>query len=424
MANVRAASAPSSRDIFGIPIPGGNPVGPGNMSMGIGGPNVPRVTWEPRGASGKGPASFLRYGVPPKSHGSISLKSVEFIPYQYMCPPLNDSADLLLMPEMPCFTVNELDPEEDSTVVLSLAKLNKLFQDQYNDFVNARDPGMNGTSAAPTNPLFSDDAFAFHQWLKEYGERGLDDYAYAESHNQQDRLRKMDAEAPDLKRFWQLATSSEFCWLTRYGILKRISFSGIIINTNRAIGLEAVDQTENHEHYVQVNVGIGKRVRCAQVFGMNDEITTGSKVWILLTRKQLADKSYGAFKLQPSGSKKLDYPLAHHMTYVDDAGMTCTGYHWKVGKCPNRWPPLPSYFRFPGVVIEPADKNPQPFSLEQANNTGLHISERVSYEAHGTLPSLYLAVGKMLNECCVVNKLFRRLQKLKMGVQNKIPPFL
>jgi len=47
---------------------------------------------------------------------------------------------------------------------------------------------------------------------------------------------------------------------------------------NRAVGLEAVDQTAQHDHYVQVNVGIGKRVRCAQFFGTSDEITTGSKV--------------------------------------------------------------------------------------------------------------------------------------------------
>ncbi len=381
MANIRAASAPSTRDIFGIPNPyAGVAVGPGNNTMGIGGARGAGVGWDPRDAAGRfqaGPAKFLDYGIAPTEHGHITLKSVEFIQYQYMCPPLNDQADILLMPDMPVFTVNELDPTEDSTIVLSLAKLNKLFQDQFDDFELAREVGAAGTADAPTNPHFSSDAHSFHQWLQEFGERGLEDYAYAESHGQHARIAKMDAATGGtLKRFWQLSTGSEFCWLTRYGIQKRISFSGIIINTNRANGLETEDRTENHEHYCQVNVGIGKRVRCAQIFGMNDEITTGSKVWIILTRKYCGHGKYGAFKLQPGGSKKLDYPLSVQMNYVDQAGMRCTGFRWMLG-----------------TVIEPASSNPQPFSLEQANNTGYHISERNAYEAHAALPTLYLALG-------------------------------
>lgn len=380
MSNISAASAPSSRDIFGTPGPNsGFAVGPGNNTMGLGGPNVPSVTWEPRTANGRyqsGPAKFLDYGVPPSKHGHITLKSVEFIQCQYMSPPLNDQADLLLMPDMPVFTVNELDPTEDTTLVLSHAKCNKLFQDQFDDFELAREPGAQGTRDAPTNPHFNTDSHSFHEYLTMFGEAGLEDYAYAESHGQKERIAAMDAKMPYLKRFWQLSTSSEFCWLTRYGILKRISFSGVVINTNRAVGLEAIDNTEHTDHYVQVNVGIGKRVRCAQLFGMSDEITTGSKVWIILTRKPCGNGKYGAFKLQPGGSKTLDYPLSHQMSYVDQAGMQRTGFRWILG-----------------VVIEPANANPQAFSLEQANNTGYQISERNAYDAHATLPTLYLALG-------------------------------
>jgi len=197
--------------------------------MGLSGPNVPMSNWEPRGANGRFQqdiAKFLDYGEAPDEHGHISLKSVDFIQYQYMCPPINDQSDLLLMPEMAVFTVNELDAEEDSTLVLSVPKLNKLMQDQYDDFQLAHQVGINGTVKDPTNPHFDNDCNDFQRFLEEFGERGLEDYAYAVSHKQDERIRQMDSLKPDLKRFWHLSTSSEFCWLTRYGIMQRISFSG------------------------------------------------------------------------------------------------------------------------------------------------------------------------------------------------------
>lgn len=197
--------------------------------MGLGGPNVPYSTWEPRGADGRyqaGIAKFLDYGEAPSEHGHITLKSVDFIQYQYMCPPLGNQSDLMLMPDMAVFTINELDAEEDSTYVLSVPQLNKLFQDQQDDFELAHQVGIGGTKESPTNPHFDTDTHDFWTFLQKYGERGLEDYAYAVSHKQDDRVRKMDAAEPDLKRFWQLSTSSEFCWLTKYGIIQRISFSG------------------------------------------------------------------------------------------------------------------------------------------------------------------------------------------------------
>ncbi len=384
--NARAASAPSSRDIFGVPNPhAGNSVGPGNRTMGLGGPGVPMTVWEPRGADGRfqsQPAKFLDYGVAPKEHGHIDLSTAP-ITYQYLCPPLNDRADLLLMPDMPVFSVNQLDPEESSNILLSLSKVNCLMQNQHDDFELFSQPGVNGTEATPTNPQFDFEHWEFRQWLEKYGESGLEAYAYAISHGQAERVAKMDAgTGGDLKRFWQRSVLSEFCWLTSYGILKRISFLGIIVTTNHAVGLETMDQTAASDHYTQVTVGIGKRVRCAQLFGTNDNITTGSNVWISLSRKFLGVgrhdgvAKYGAFQLRPGGSKKVDYPLSHETSYVDQAGQIQKGHTWKVG-----------------VVIEPAAGSPQAYAVESANNTGYAVSERNAYDAHGTIPTLYLAVG-------------------------------
>lgn len=362
----RASSAPSSRDIFGIPDPyAGHSVGPGNRTMGIGGPNVPMTTWEPRGADGRyqaGPANFLKNGVAPVSHGHIELSTAP-ITWQYLCPPLNDRSDLLLMPDMLVFGINQMDPEESSNMLLSLSKANCLMQNQHADHTLAIVPG---------SPQYDDEHFEFHRWLRDYGEAGLEHYAHVRESGNKEKI----AALGELQRFWERATGDDFCWLTTYGILKRISFLGIIITANRGVGIETIDQTAASEHYTQVTVGVAKRVRCAQMFGNNCDITTGSNVWITLSRKYLGRGKYGAFQLKPGGSKHRDRPLVGETRYIDDAGITQTGHVFRVG-----------------VVIEPANQEPASFAVETANNTGYQTSERNSSEAHATLPTVYLAVG-------------------------------
>jgi hypothetical protein len=391
MANVRALSAPSSRDIYSVPSPyAGNPVGPGVMNMGIASAASAYAgsSWDPRGAPrGRdvaGMARRLGFGEAPISTGSISLKSFDFISQQYICPPINDGADTLLMPEMLCFCSTEIDLEEGTTLVLSVAKLNKLMADQWSDFLLAT------TGDQQTNPHYDHDAVEFLQAMREYGERGLEDYAHSREHKQKSELilGKLHKELGggeaaggkdviSLRDFWVRSTQPGYCYLTRYGILQRINFAGVVLNVNRAVSVEDLDQTAASDHYSNVAVVIAKRARCANVFGDAVNITTGSKVWITLTRKHCGGGGkYGAFVLRPGGSRFHEYPLASELRYTDEAGMVCPGYHWKVGK-----------------VTEPGDRSPQPYAMEQACNTGHHASDKASYDAHGSIPSIYLALG-------------------------------
>jgi hypothetical protein len=357
--------------------------GPTNLgTFGLSGPNVPSSTWDPSGAgSGRDQtgamARFLNYGLPKGTkNGRISLGAFEFVSQQYCCPHMNDEADLLLMPEQPAFFVNEkITPEWDGSVlVLSVAKLNKLFNEQWQDFVRV-------TSDRGRNPYYDDDAAEFKDWMERYGEAGLDAYGYAYSHENTYLLKMYDAKAPDLRRFHERATQDGYCYLTRYGILRRISYAGIILATNRGVGLDERDQVAASEHSVTLTMALGKRTRVAQLFGTKDDITTGSRTWITLTRKPCypADGNtpgYGTFVLRPGGHKVHDYPLASEKAYRDESGTICTGHHWMVG-----------------VVIEPAERDPQPSAIEQACNTGVQVSEKLSYEMHATLPSMYVALG-------------------------------
>lgn len=371
-------SNPGLADIFGAGFPyAGIGAGPVTSNFGLSDPNVPMVSWAPQGNTGdmQGPASFLDYGKAPTSHGHISLKSFDFIQYTYLCPPFGDANETLIMPDMLVFTVNEMDSEEGSTNVFTLPKVNQLAHDAYKDFLDfTRENDSN----------YFQEAADFKGYMTRYGEKGLETYHRAQFNKAQgDTVLMKDLEdagvANDLKRYYELATNDVYCWLTRFGILSRISFAGSVINVNRGTSLEEIDMTRYTEHYTQVNVCLAKRGRVANVFGSADRITTGSKLWIILRRKRVLTTSgtrYDEFQFVPGGDTLEDYPSQGDLSYVDDSGRACVGHVWRVG-----------------VVITPGNFSPQPISRDTAANLGVNCSERQAYEAHGTLPVLYVALG-------------------------------
>jgi hypothetical protein len=354
------SSGPQVADIFSVGFPEY-----GTSEIGNAGPNVPYMPWDAQ--STRGVARFTNNGQPPKSVGSIGLKSVDFISHQYLSPPVNDEADQLLMPDMLAFLVREMDPDEGTNVVLSLAALNKIMQDQWDDFVLK--------STQNNNPYETTDAVNFRSYLQTYGERGLNDYVAARKRGDEKMLEKMNSE-PGLREFWEMSTKEGYCYLTLHGILSKINYAGPIISTNRAHSLEDEMMTGTYEHYTQVVVGLAKRVRVANMFGTAENITTGSKLWVLFTRKYCGDGKYGAFAAIPGGCKGKWRPLSHDRTYVDEAGSIIEGHVFAVG-----------------VVIEPADRSPHPAALEQATNTGPYISAKAAYDAHALLPTMYIAAG-------------------------------
>jgi hypothetical protein len=275
-----------------------------------------------------------------------------------MCAPYHDDSNKLIMPDMLCFTVNMQDPNTGSSQVMTLSKVNQTMHEEWDDeFMSNVNAGV--PSAAK-----------FLRYIKEYGEVGLRNYHVA-------KLEKREAELPsDLKEFYDMALEDDYRWLTSFGIEHHISFAGSVINTNRAVGLETMDMTEYSDHYTNVNVCLAKRGRVANVFGQADEIKTGSKLWLVLKRKIKPNGTLGPFCIVPGGSAKYDYPLASELEYEDGNGNTERGFFWRVGS-----------------VLRQGDSSPALISIQQASNTGMHCSERQAYEAHGTLPVLYVSIG-------------------------------
>ncbi|MBX9637252.1 MAG: hypothetical protein K2Q45_06845 [Nitrosomonas sp.] len=364
------------RDFSGVVVPNR-----GTDSFNVAVP-TPGFSWD--GSNPSGMAAQLAARASNKSNGSISLKNFDQLQYVYLCPPLNDGSDLKIMPEQLVFTVNEMDLETNTTLVLSIPKLNMLMQQQWDDFVMAT------TGDSRTNVHYYDEeSHDFFSALKVYGERALEAYHNARVHSDLDngraeqRMREEAAVAQSkkqirlsLQEFYQKSTEPGFCYLTRHGILSRISYAGVVINTNHAVSLQELDRTEYTDHFTQVNVAFAKRTRVTNVFGTSEQIVTGSKLWLELTRKLCSDGKYGAFVIKPNGARTRYRPRANDIAYIDESGTLCDGHYWIVGK-----------------VLEPSPKDPQPYALENANGTGKTISERVAIDVFGTLPSMYVALG-------------------------------
>lgn len=320
------------------------------------------VPWTPNG--GSGPANFLRNGLAPTSHGSISLKSFDFVQYVYLCPPWSDQSEKYIAPEMLCFAVKSVDPQEASTIILTLAKVNQICKDCGMEFDR-----MVGDGDA--------EAIEFNTLLTTYGEVGLN--TYHQLGREGYAAISTPAEAEKVARFHELATKDLFCWLTQYGIRSRINFVGSVINTNGASSLLEVDQTMFSDHYCQVNVCYAKRARIANVFGNAEDITTGSKLWLTLRRKCVrtaAGLKFPYFQVVPGGSKIEDTPSEAHRFYMDPSGRAVRGHVWRVG-----------------VVIVPGTSSPQPKQIENAANTSTLCNERSAFEDHGTLPTLIVSLG-------------------------------
>lgn len=338
---------------------------------GIKGPNIGSKAWTPD--SGR-PFS----GEPPTSSMGVGNGAYDFIQKTFMVPPYHDESNNMIMPEQLCFTVNYADPSTGSVVVMTLPKVNQTLHEEHMQFERSRVAG---------NPEFNPQSQIFYTLLQEFGEKGLAAYERASSEGRlgelQERLDKDTRVTKGagtfgrLMQFHRMSLEDDFHWLTMFGLLRHITFAGVVINTNRATGLENMDRTLYSDHYTVVNVCLAKRIAVANVFGTLATIKTGSKLWLILKRKNKPNGGIGELVIVPGGSHIKDYPMAGSLEFNDfKDGDVVRGHFWRVG-----------------VVLRQADSSPAEVSIQRAANIGLFCNERGAYEAHGTLPTMWIALG-------------------------------
>jgi hypothetical protein len=357
-------------DIYQIPYPGSgdgpSPINPGNF--GLSGPGTSSIPWQPTGTGGPlgKVANFLNRGIPSSDHGHVTLKSHDFVQHQYLLPPTSDGASRKLMRGMLTFAIREMDKDDNSTMIYSLSMINQLARDQWNDFV---------LDTSPTSAYYDAEKRQFLEWMKKYGDNGLINYDKYVRSGSKGQYGKDATTMSELAQFHTMAIQDGYCYLTLYGFLRKVNWHGCVMNTNQSEGIHMYDDTDSYMHYVQANVGLAKRMLVGQCFGSSDEITTGSKTWITLTRQLCGGSGqYGCFVLTPGGSKMDVRP--RHLAYVDESGARVTGHFWYVG-----------------TVIEPANWSPQKGSIDAANNVGSHTDANDALNAFGGLPTCYVAMG-------------------------------
>lgn len=346
---------PSNTAMPGIGVNAARPgatlglIGPGDMGMEMSQGNVPY--------------GYMGSAVP-STVVHISSDNVP-ITYQFLCPPEDTPSNALLMPEQPVYAIREKDPdlETNSTPVRSLAQINKDARDQWNDFV------LFTTDNSRTNPHFKEEAREFLDWCIEYGEAALFTYGNAVAQGNAKRLQDLSIYRP----YWERSTTEGYCYLTAYGFRRRLNFLGIIVSVPHAVGID--DAFMDYEGHFALSVSLARQTRTANCFGRSDEITTGSSLWVVLTRRHCGKRRFGAFMLKPCGSKMRDTPLMRQMHYFDESGAMRPGYYQRVG-----------------VVLEPGDRSPAPSAIESATNTGPQTSNQLAHSYNATLPTLLVAV--------------------------------
>jgi hypothetical protein len=386
-------------------MPGHQVLPPAPGTMGYNGPELNYADWDTRGADGRYVPQierFLNYGAPPSSSSSIELSTVP-ITWQFQVPELPDGTPDSLMPGMPVFSVTERGPADlESTLILSLSKINQYARDQWTDF-------MSYTAGGPlTNPHFNHELRRFHTSMRVYGERGLRDYHWARKNAEHDHvasmlLAKYDSagcttksrwrrdidpldstgvtfETPlSLRDYYERSTQPGYCYLTQFGFLQRLRFLGFVQTVMK--GVSAEDCMEQGPHTFELGVAVAKQVEVTNCFGTDDEIGLGSRLWIQLNRVYCpglasTEIPYGAFQLCPRGSKLMDYPRFSDIGFQDESGTQCAGFYWRVG-----------------VVIEPPQRAAEQSSITQANNTGMFSNPDISYKLNALLPTMRVAVG-------------------------------
>ena len=329
-------------------------------------PPASNVSFEPRntGSLRGQAAAFLNTATRTTSWSSAHLKTVDFIPQQFSCPPWLDESEKYMMPEMLCFAVNEPTLDGSATVISTLAHTNQLLYNGYKDFEQMLADG-------------DDDAGTFKNLLEIHGEQAIETYHQA---RKDPNLMATIGNVDGLQLLYTLATRDVFCYLTRFGILNKFSYLGSIINLNRATSNEDWDRTSYTEHYTVVNVCMAKRARLSNCFGPADLVTTGTKLWLMLKRKQRQTRDglmYQEYAIFPGGTKMVERPLQqHHLHYLDASMRAMSGHVWPVG-----------------VVNVPAASPPSESVIAAAANTGVAPSEVNAYNAHALLPTIFVSLG-------------------------------
>lgn len=305
------------------------------------------------------------FGGPLSSNGVFNRGDVSddsenmYVEQQYSTPSIGYNHFAEMREGMLAFCVRVDPGDKGATFIVVLHQLNRLFREQWDDFV------ISTTGDATNNPRFDGHARKFLTYMQNFGEHGLSRYETVHCSGNARELAKLE----DLREYWDMAKSDQFCYLTLFGILQRVSYLGPITNLTRSYTLDVKDYHD--AGYQGIVVGLGQRVPCTQVFGRSEQLTPQVKLHLTYTRIPCSDGKYGAFWVMP-GSEFDD----HAKWYRDESGTKCCAYKRNVGS-----------------VHTAATKQNSSFAILQATNMAPALAEDSAWRQHSGLPFFFLNCG-------------------------------
>jgi hypothetical protein len=178
--------------------------------------------------------NYLGSGLPvSQQSGSIDLGPWDFISYGYSITRDPKNWYLGLEPGMLYFLLRSFSVNDNSLFVGGLHHINGMLENAWQEFIRA-------SNDDPANPYRNQDAVDFLALLRKYGEDTLiwmdrvKNPAYGATER---RVYEQYKKKSDIERFYQLATEPLLCWVTRFGILKKINYGGVVLGMQRETGM-------------------------------------------------------------------------------------------------------------------------------------------------------------------------------------------
>lgn len=198
------------------------------------------------------------------------------------------------------------------------------------------------------------------------------------------RPQAFEDEIPDgirknkLRIALDLAYSKHFRYLWAPAILLRWNFWGVVNNISKGTSPEG-KQTASGSHRASVNTTtvncvIAKKAHTSNVFGNGKtDIAEGSKVYLVLRRRNDGNGNYGSFEMVPTSSM-LNNGVSDSVTaYEDISGKFCHGPVITVG-----------------TITEITARPPAPNKIRQAVGNGKEVSLTQAHQATGGLPKIVI----------------------------------
>jgi len=276
------------------------------------------------------------------------------IVYGHTIVPWLDGTHRFIQPGMLVFNSRYVDPRYKLTNTAPIFKVNMELRKCSNNFYFPN----------PDKPV-TQDANRFRQLLQKHGEIGMEWYFNYE----QGRFNtfKTSPDFDECRDLYQLALKPEFSGLTKWGILKRWNFTGVVLSKGESTGAGVyLDHHDASDTTYVAGIVHGEAARTLDVWG---GLKAGHHCFLILTR---VGKH---FEWKPYASSSREYPPKHLIYYKDDCEIPCRAHVLYVGLCTEKREHEPSRAQVEGALgyID--------FDVEKA------------YKLNGSLPQVVVQLG-------------------------------